>query len=120
MVGYFITLYAMLCHAMLCYATLFCSVLFYSTLSSSNLFYSILFCSVIFYSVLFCSVGNLALSKDSYAQGVGFFDKVAIDYGYRIFSENNEGPLLQKLIDDAEAEGYVFLTDQVRVRVYFI
>ena len=84
-------------------------------MSSSNLFYSILFCHL-----LFCSVGNLALSKDSYAQGVGFFDKVAIDYGYRIFSENNEGPLLQKLIDDAEAGGYVFLTDQVRVKVYFI
>ena len=89
-------------------------------MSSSNLFYSILFCHLLFSSVLFCSIGNLALSKDSYAQGVGFFDKVAIDYGYRIFSENNEGPLLQKLIDDAEAEGYVFLTDQVRVRVYFI
>lgn len=60
------------------------------------------------------NTGKLVLSDTAYAKGVGFFDKVAINYGYRIFTEIDENPSLQRLIDDAEAEGYVFLTDQVR------
>jgi Met-zincin len=58
--------------------------------------------------------GKLTLSDTAYAEGIGFFDKVAINYGYRIFTEIDENLPLQRLIDDAEAEGYVFLTDQVR------
>lgn len=64
------------------------------------------------------SEGDLALSKDAYAQRIGFFDKVAINYGYRIFTESGEDLLLQRLVDDAEAEGYVFLTDQVESRFH--
>ena len=29
----------------------------------------------------------------------------------------DENPLLERLIDDAEAEGYMFLTDQVKINV---
>jgi Met-zincin len=57
--------------------------------------------------------GNLALNDRAYSQGIGGFDKVAIDYGYRIFKEDDENPLLIKLIDDAESNGYSFLNDQV-------
>ena len=56
----------------------------------------------------------MVLGDTAYAEGIGFFDKVAINYGYRIFTEIDENPSLQRLIDDAEAEGYAFLTDQVR------
>ena len=52
------------------------------------------------------------LDSSAYTAGIGFFDKVAIDYGYRIYTDSDENPLLQKLIDDAESAGYVFLTDQ--------
>jgi hypothetical protein len=65
-------------------------------------------------SIVHALTGKLILSDTSYAEGIGFFDKVAINYGYRIFTEIDENPSLQRLIDDAEAEGYVFLTDQVR------
>ena len=65
-------------------------------------------------SFLYALTGKLVLSDTAYAEGIGFFDKVAINYGYRIFTEIDENPSLQRLIDDAEAEGYVFLTDQVR------
>jgi Met-zincin len=65
-------------------------------------------------SIVHVLTGKLILSDTAYAEGIGFFDKVAINYGYRIFTEIDENPSLQRLIDDAEAEGYVFLTDQVR------
>jgi Met-zincin len=57
--------------------------------------------------------GNLALNDQVYSQGIGGFDKVAIDYGYRIFDKDDENSLLIKLIDDAESNGYSFLNDQV-------
>ena len=63
---------------------------------------------------MYALAGNLVLSDATYAEGIGFFDKVAINYGYRIFTDLDENPLLERLIDDAEDEGYVFLTDQVR------
>jgi Met-zincin len=65
-------------------------------------------------SILHVLTGKLILSDTAYAEGIGFFDKVAINYGYRVFTEIDENPSLQRLIDDAEADGYVFLTDQVR------
>jgi Met-zincin len=53
------------------------------------------------------------LNDLAYSQGIGGYDKVAIDYGYRIFDQDDENPLLIKLIDDAERNGYTFLNDQV-------
>lgn len=59
----------------------------------------------------------MILSDTTYAGGIGSFDKIAINYGYRVFTEMDENPLLERLIDDAEAEGYMFLTDQVKINV---
>ena len=62
----------------------------------------------------------MILSDATYAGGIGFFDKVAINYGYRVFTKMDENPLLERLIDDAEAEGYMFLTDQVKTNGVFV
>ena len=66
-----------------------------------------------YYSLLPFELGALALNDMAYSQGIGGYDKVAIDYGYRIFDQDDENPLLIKLIDDAERNGYTFLNDQV-------
>ena len=61
---------------------------------------------------------KIVLNNRSYANDVGFFDKVSIDYGYRnIANEGSltEGKLTQELYDiiaNAEKQGYVFLTDE--------
>lgn len=50
---------------------------------------------------------------DAYATGIGSWDKVAIDYGYRQFPEGtNERQALDKILDDAFSRGQVYLTDQ--------
>lgn len=64
--------------------------------------------------------GALALNDLAYSQGVGGFDKVAIDYGYRVFESDDEDPLLIKLVDDAESKGYTFLNDQVTLLSPFL
>ena len=66
-----------------------------------------------YYTLLPFELGALALNDLAYSQGIGGYDKVAIDYGYRIFDQDDENPLLIKLIDDAERNGYTFLNDQV-------
>lgn len=66
------------------------------------------------------SRGNrrLVLNNGSYTNEVGFFDKVSIDYGYRVYPDEatvSEAELkrrLYALIAEAEKEGYDFLTDQ--------
>ena len=70
--------------------------------------------------LIYALTGDLILSDATYAGGIGFFDKVAINYGYRVFTEMDENPLLERLIDDAEAEGYMFLTDQVKINGVFV
>lgn len=61
---------------------------------------------------------KIVLNNRSYANDVGFFDKVSIDYGYRNFENEasiKEGKLTQELYDiiaDAEKKGYAFLTDE--------
>jgi hypothetical protein len=57
------------------------------------------------------SNGDLVLNAKSYSDKIGAFDKIAIDYGYRIF-DSDEDYMLEKLIDDAESNGYVFLTGE--------
>jgi hypothetical protein len=52
----------------------------------------------------------------AYATGIGSWDKVAIDYGYREFDRAN-GPVedaaaLDKIVTDSEKSGLVFITDQ--------
>lgn len=59
---------------------------------------------------------KLVLNNMSYATGIGFFDKVAIDFGYRpldpSLSFEAQAELLDDLIQQAVAQGYMFLTDQ--------
>ena len=55
---------------------------------------------------------KLILNKNSYMTDIGWFDKVAINYGYREYIDSDEKNELIKLIDDATVNGYVFLTDQ--------
>ena len=51
--------------------------------------------------------------SDAYAVGIGSWDKVAIDYGYRQFREGaDERKALDKILDDAFSHGQLFLTDQ--------
>ncbi|MFZ0640314.1 MAG: zinc-dependent metalloprotease [Candidatus Acidiferrales bacterium] len=51
--------------------------------------------------------------SNAYAIGIGSWDKVAINYGYRQFSEGtNEQKALDKILDDAFSHGQLFLTDQ--------
>ena len=90
----------------------------HSYLISSLLFPSA-FPSLPYPSLPFPSPGKLVLNEQTYSSGIGEFDKVAIDYGYRIFTEVDENPLLRDLIDKAELDGYCFLTDQVTTVIVF-
>jgi hypothetical protein len=56
--------------------------------------------------------GSLDLSK-AYAVGIGAWDKVAIDYGYREFPAGADEPAaLNKILVDARSQGLSFLTDE--------
>jgi hypothetical protein len=35
--------------------------------------------------------GEIVLNNRSYGNGIGYFDKIAIDYGYRIFTDRDKG-----------------------------
>jgi hypothetical protein len=51
--------------------------------------------------------------SDAYATGIGSWDKVSIDYGYRQFPPGtNEQQALDKILDDAFSRGQLYLTDQ--------
>ncbi|HEV2314888.1 MAG TPA: zinc-dependent metalloprotease [Candidatus Acidoferrales bacterium] len=51
--------------------------------------------------------------SNAYAVGIGSWDKVAIDYGYREFpSGTNEKQALNKILDDAFSRGQIYLSDQ--------
>src|SRR5487761_1049997 len=51
--------------------------------------------------------------SNAYATGIGTWDKVAIDYGYRQFpAGTNEKQALNKILDDAFSHGQVYLSDQ--------
>ena len=51
--------------------------------------------------------------SNAYAVGIGSWDKVAIDYGYREFpSGANEKQALNKILDDAFSHGQIYLSDQ--------
>ena len=48
-----------------------------------------------------------------YADGIGEWDKVAIDYGYRVFpAGTNEGAELQRILDQAWARDVRYMTNQ--------
>ena len=59
--------------------------------------------------------GKIDLSH-AYAAGIGDWDKVAIDYGYREFSPGTsaegEQAALSKILADADRAGQVFITDE--------
>ncbi|HEX9759901.1 MAG TPA: zinc-dependent metalloprotease, partial [Candidatus Acidoferrales bacterium] len=56
--------------------------------------------------------GTVDLS-DAYAEGIGEWDKVAINWGYREFASGaSERTELNKILMDAAARGIIFLTDQ--------
>jgi len=51
--------------------------------------------------------------SESYAEGIGAWDKVAITYGYRdLAAGSNEVQALDKILGDAFAGGLLYLTDQ--------
>jgi Met-zincin/Domain of unknown function (DUF5117) len=55
--------------------------------------------------------GAIDLSK-AYAVGIGEWDKVAIDYGYRDFpTATNEHQALDKILHDATGKGLIFISD---------
>jgi hypothetical protein len=57
------------------------------------------------------AAGAIDLSK-AYAVGIGEWDKVAIDYGYRDFAPGvNERQELDKILRNATAKGLVFISD---------
>jgi len=56
--------------------------------------------------------GKLDLS-DAYDENIGEWDKVAITYGYKEFTEaENEKPKLNEILNDAFSEGLSFISDQ--------
>lgn len=56
--------------------------------------------------------GKLDLS-DAYAEGIGDFDKIAINWGYREFPEGtDEKQELDKIVDESVDAGFEFLTDK--------
>jgi len=56
--------------------------------------------------------GTLDIS-DAYAVGIGDWDKVAVDYGYRDFPPGtDEAPALEKILDDAWAQDLRYMTNQ--------
>jgi uncharacterized protein DUF4953/uncharacterized protein DUF5117 len=51
--------------------------------------------------------------SDAYAVGIGAWDKIAINYGYRQFPEGtNEQQALNKILDDAFSSGQLYLSDE--------
>jgi len=51
--------------------------------------------------------------SDSYARGIGEWDKVTIAYGYQDFpAGTDEGAALDKILKDAFSRGLMYLTDQ--------
>jgi hypothetical protein len=51
--------------------------------------------------------------RNAYAKGIGEWDKVSIDWGYREFAPGtDERPALNQILADAEKRGLIFLTDQ--------
>ena len=49
----------------------------------------------------------------AYPVGIGIWDKVAIDYGYRQFpAKTNEHEALNKILADSEKTGLLFITDE--------
>lgn len=65
-------------------------------------------------SVTLDADGRVNLSH-AYADGIGAWDKVAIDYGYREFSPRMTGEekqaALNKILNDADRAGQVYITD---------
>lgn len=59
--------------------------------------------------------GHIDLSH-AYSVGIGGWDKIAIDYGYREFAPNTtpqtEQAALAKILTDADQAGQVYITDQ--------
>jgi hypothetical protein len=56
--------------------------------------------------------GRIDLSN-TYPEGIGAWDKVAITYGYSDFAPGTNEPVaLERIISDARAHGLTFLTDQ--------
>jgi hypothetical protein len=52
-------------------------------------------------------------TSHAYADHIGDWDKVAIDYGYRQFAANtNTDVALQKILTDADHAGQIFITDE--------
>jgi Met-zincin/Domain of unknown function (DUF5117) len=62
----------------------------------------------------------ITLNKDgvpdlshAYPQGIGLWDKVAINYGYRAFAQKEDDTAaLNKILTDADKQGLVFITDE--------
>ncbi|HEV2289241.1 MAG TPA: zinc-dependent metalloprotease [Candidatus Acidoferrales bacterium] len=51
--------------------------------------------------------------SNAYATGIGSWDKVSIDYGYREFPQGaNEKQALNKILDGAFSHGQIYMTDQ--------
>lgn len=58
------------------------------------------------------SEGNISLTN-AYDQNIGKWDQFTINYGYQDFEDgNNEQAALQTMIDDAQKEGYLFISDR--------
>jgi hypothetical protein len=56
--------------------------------------------------------GKIDLS-DAYAMGIGEFDKIAINWGYREFDKGaDEKAELNKIVESAIEKGFLFLSDQ--------
>ena len=53
------------------------------------------------------------VTDSTYATGIGDWDKVSIDFGYREFSKNvNEKSALNKILTDASQRGLTFISDR--------
>lgn len=56
--------------------------------------------------------GAIDLSK-AYTAGIGSWDKVAVDYAYRVFPQSvEERKALNELLEKARRDGHVYITDQ--------
>lgn len=56
--------------------------------------------------------GQIDLS-DAYAKGIGEWDKIAIDWGYREFPKGTEErPRLDRILSEASKRGLIFLSDE--------
>ena len=58
--------------------------------------------------------GGLPDLSDAYATGIGEWDKVAIDWGYRQFNaaQKDDYSALNRILDEARRRGITFLTDE--------